>query len=98
MTMKSIKKTKLPHLTKGIIGNCCYRFNIEHAKPVLEKGLIVNSFLGDISTATKQAAGREGGPAGFLVHVSKSYLNNHERALNKYNISLSFKYETKIVH
>ena len=45
-------------------------FSIEHAKPVLEKDVIVNSLLGDILTDTKQAAGREGGPAGFLVHVS----------------------------
>ena len=52
-------KTKLPHFTKGLIGNYHYGFNIEHAKLVLEKGLIVNSLLGDIPTATKQAAGRE---------------------------------------
>ena len=50
----------LPHLTKRLIGNYHYGLNIEHAKPVLEKGLIVNSLLGDIPTATKQAAGREG--------------------------------------
>ena len=50
MTMKILKKTKK---------------NIEHAKPVLEKGMIVNSLLGDIPTATKQAAGSEGVPAGF---------------------------------
>ena len=74
MTMKKLKKTKLPHLTKDLIGNYHYGFNIEHAKPVLEKGLIVKSLLGDIPTATKQAAGRERGPACFLVHVSKSKL------------------------
>ena len=56
MTMKKFKKTKLPHLTKDLIGNYHYVLNIEHAKPVLEKGLIVNSLLGDIPTATKQAA------------------------------------------
>ena len=66
MTMKYIKETKLPHLTKGLIGNKHYGFNIEHAKPVLEKVLIVNSLLGDIQTATKQAEGREGGPADSL--------------------------------
>ena len=55
MTMKILKKTKLPQLTKGLIGNYYYGFNIEHAKPLLEKGLIVNSLLGDIPTATKQA-------------------------------------------
>ena len=86
--MKNFKKTKLPHLTKGLIGNYHYGLNIEHAKPVLEKGLIVNSLLGDIPTATKQAAGREGGPAGFLVHVSKSNLNNLERALKKFKASI----------
>ena len=66
---------KLPHLTKDLIGNYHYGLNIEHAKPVLEKGLIVNSLLGDIPNATKQAVGRVVGPAGFLVHVSKSNLN-----------------------
>ena len=53
MTMNNYKKTKLPHLTKGLIENYHYGFNIEHAKPVLEKGLIVNSLLGDIPTAAK---------------------------------------------
>ena len=48
--------------------------------------------LGDISTATKQAAGREAGPAGFLVHVSKSNLNNLVRALKKFKPQLGFKY------
>ena len=55
---------------------------------MLEKGLIVNSLLLDIPTGTKQAAGREGGPAGFLVHVSKSNLNNLERALKKFKASI----------
>ena len=58
MTMKNFKKTKLPHLTKGLIGNYHYGLNIEHANPVLEKGLIVNSLLRDIPTTTKQAAGK----------------------------------------
>ena len=58
MTMKKLKKTKFPHLTNDLIGNYHYRLNIEHAKPVLEKDLIVNSLLGDIPTATKQAARR----------------------------------------
>ena len=79
MTMKKLKKTKLLHLTKDLIDNYHYGLNIEHAKPVLEKGLIVNSLLGDIPTANKQAVGREESPAGFLVHVSKSNLNNLER-------------------
>ena len=49
--------------------------NIEHAKLVLEKSLIVNSLLDGITNeTTEQAAGIEGGPAGFLVHVSKSNL------------------------
>ena len=58
--MKNDYKTKLPHLTKDLIGNYHYGLNIEHAKPVLEKYLIVNSLLGDIPTTTKQEAGREG--------------------------------------
>ena len=55
---------------------------------MLEKGLIVNSLLGDIPTATMQAAGRKGGPAGILVHVSKSNLNNLERDLRKFKASI----------
>ena len=94
MTMKNLHKTKLPHLTKGLIGNYHYGLNIEHAKPVLEKGLILNSLLRDIPTATKQAAGREGVPAGFIVHVSKSNLNNLERALKYLSLQLGFKYMT----
>ena len=39
---------------------------------MLAKSHIVNSLLGDIPTATQQAGSREGGPIGFLVHVSKS--------------------------
>ena len=72
MTIKKLKKTKLPHLTKGLIGNYHCEFNIKHAITMLEKSKLVNSLLGDIPTATKQAAGREGGPAGFLVRESKS--------------------------
>ena len=60
MSMKNFKKTKLPHLTKSLFGNCHYGLNIEHAKSVLEKGLIINSLLGDIPTITKQAAGSDG--------------------------------------
>ena len=67
MTMKKLKKTKLPDPTKDLFGNYHYRLNIEHANPVLEKGLIVNSLLGDIPTATKQAAGWGGDLAGFLI-------------------------------
>ena len=44
--------------------------------------------MGDIPTATKQAAGNEGGSAGFLVHVSKSNFNNLERALKKFKASI----------
>ena len=50
---------------------------------MLEKGLIVNSLVGDIPTATKQVVGRELGPAGSLILVSKSNLNNSERALKE---------------
>ena len=53
MTMKTFKETKLSHFTKDLIGNYHYGLNIEHSKPVLEKGLIVNSLLGDIPTAIK---------------------------------------------
>ena len=38
MTMKKLKKTKPPHLTKGLIGNYHLGFIIEHAKYVLKKG------------------------------------------------------------
>ena len=55
---------------------------------MLEKGLIDDSLLGDIPTATKQAAGREGVPADFHVHVFKSNLNNLERALKKFKASI----------
>ena len=88
MIVKDFKETKLQHLTNGLFGNYHYGLNIEHAKPVLEKGLIVNSLLGDIPNATKQAAGREEGPAGFLVHVSKSDLNKPERTLKKLKASM----------
>ena len=50
---------------------------------MFEKGLIVSSLLGDIQTATKQAAGREGGPAGFFVHVSKSNLKKLRKILKR---------------
>ena len=53
-----------------------------------EKGLIVNSLLGDIPTATKQAAGMEDIPIDFLVHVSKSNLNILERVLKKFKSSI----------
>ena len=52
---------------------------------MLEKGLKVNSLLGDIPTDTKQAAGSI--HADFLVHVSKSNLNNLERALKKFSFN-----------
>ena len=53
----------------------------------------MNSLLGDIPKHTKQAAGREVGPAGFLVYVSKSNLNNLERALKEFKASIGFKYD-----
>ena len=56
MNMKNFKETMLPHLTKDLIGNYHYGLNIEHFKPVLVKVRKVNSLLGDIPTATKQAA------------------------------------------
>ena len=64
---------------------------------MLEKGLIVNSLMGDIPTATKQAARRKGNPAGFLAHVFKSNLNNQERALKKFKAALVFKYDATSV-
>ena len=56
MTMKKFKKTKLPHLTKDLIGNYHYGLNIEHAKPVLEKKFDNELVVGRIPTSTKQAA------------------------------------------
>ena len=55
---------------------------------MLEKGPIVNSLLGDIPTATKQAAGREGVLQAFFVHVSMSNLNNLEFVLKKFKASI----------
>ena len=46
----------------------------------------MNSLLRDKTTANKQAGGREGGPAGF-IDISKSNLNNIERALKKLKAS-----------
>ena len=57
----------------------------------------MNSLLGDIPTATKQTAGRDGGFARFLVHVSKSNLNNLIRALKKFKLQLGFKYDLNSV-
>ena len=48
----------------------------------------MNSLFGDIPTATKQAVGREGGLAGFLIHISKSNLNKLERASKKFKTSI----------
>ena len=57
----------------------------------------MNSLLRDIPTATKQAARWEGGPVDFLVHVSKSNLNNLERELKKFMGQLGFKYDATSV-
>ena len=38
--------------------------------------------------STKQAAGKEWGTAGFLVHVFNSNLNKLERALKKFKASI----------
>ena len=55
---------------------------------MLEKGTIVNYLLRDILTDSKQAVGREGGPAGFLVHVFKTNLNNLNIVLMEFKISI----------
>ena len=55
---------------------------------MIEKGKIVDSLMGRIPTPTKQAKGSEGGHAGFIVYVSKSNLNNLERALKKLKASI----------
>ena len=69
MTMKNFKKTKLPHLSKGLIGNYHYGLNIEHAKPVLEKCLIVNSLLGEYQLPlSKQLEGKEVLQASLYMH------------------------------
>ena len=60
MTLKKVKKTRLTTLTKCLIGNYHNGFNNEHAKHVLEKVLIVNSLLGYIPIAPKQAVGMKG--------------------------------------
>ena len=59
--------------------------------------MLLNSLLGDILTATKQTKGKEWGPAGLLVHVSKSNLNKLERALKKFKASIGFKYDVTSV-
>ena len=64
--MKNVQKRKLPKLIKGLIGNYNQGFNIEHAKLVLEKGPNGELVVESQPTATKQAAGKEGDPAGFL--------------------------------
>ena len=66
MIMKNLKETKHQHLAKGLIGNYHFGLNFHAANSVLEKGLIVNSLLGDIPTATKQAAERKGVPQASL--------------------------------
>ena len=55
---------------------------------MLKNFLIVYSLLGDILTATKQAARRYDILSGFLVHVSKSNFNNLERDLKKFKASI----------
>ena len=55
---------------------------------MFEKGLIVNSLLGDIPYATNQTEERKEDPADFLVHEYKSKLNNLERALKKFKDSI----------
>ena len=57
---------------------------------MLEKGLIVNSLLGEYQLTLSIQKGREGDLAGFLVHVSKSNLNNLERALKKFKALIGF--------
>ena len=47
---------------------------------MLEKARKVNSLLKDITTDTKQAENWEWGTADFLIHASKSNLNNLDRA------------------
>ena len=49
----------------------------------------MNSLMGDIPTATKQADGSEGGPADILLHISNSNLNNLERDLKKFKASIA---------
>ena len=86
--MKNFNETKLSHLTKGLICNYHYGFNIEYAKLVFEKGPIVNNLMGDISTVSKQVGLMKVCPAGFLLHVSKSNLNDLEIALKKFKASI----------
>ena len=90
MTVKKLKKTKLPHLNKGLIGNYHYMDNIEYAKLLLEKDMIVNRCWETYQLPLSKQ--RERSPAGFLLHVSKSNLNNLERVLKKFKASIGFKY------
>ena len=48
----------------------------------------IEIIVGDIPTATKQAAGMKWSPATFLIHVSKSNLNNLVSALKKFKASI----------
>ena len=54
---------------------------------MLEKGLNVNSLLGEIQVPLSKTRKGKGFTVGFSVHVSKTIINNLERALNKFNVS-----------
>ena len=86
--MKNFKETNLPHLTKGLIGNYHYGLYIEHAETRAWERPDSDLVVGKHINATKQAAGRERCPADFLAHVSKSNINNLERALKKFKASI----------
>ena len=76
MTIKNIKKTKLSHLKKGLIGNYHYGLNIEHAKPVHEKGMIVNTLLVNIQIPlSKQWEGKGVLQASYIC--IESNINNN---------------------
>ena len=74
------------HFRKGIFGNN-YGYNIEQTKPVPVNVLIVNSLLGELSSATKQAAGRKG-----VLQLTYTFSNSNLNKLIRDLRNLSFKW------
>ena len=72
--MKNIKKTKLPHLTKGFICTIITDLIASKLHPSLSNQ-DSNSLLEDITKTTNQAFWSERGPAGIFLHECKSNLN-----------------------
>ena len=62
-------KASSPH--QDLIGNYHYVLNIEHAKPVFEECLIVNSLFGDIPTLNNQLEGKGILQASLYIYPSQ---------------------------